>query len=101
MTTKWIHVLGVLFIIGLLGCVQQPTGNMNQNEALQIARASVCVQEGPLKENTIFYNDVTQTWWIDLDVQKTGCSPACVVNAVTRTAEVNWRCTGLIPPSGP
>ena len=33
----------------------------------------------------------------DLDIEKAGCNPACVINVETRTAEINWRCTGLLP----
>ncbi len=42
-------------------------------------------------------NEGTKTWWIDMDIVRPGCSPACVVNVETRTAEINWRCTGLLP----
>jgi len=41
-------------------------------------------------------NNYTGTYWIDLDIDKPGCNPACVVDTVTKTAEINWRCTGLI-----
>ncbi|MBW3013221.1 hypothetical protein KY340_03355 [Candidatus Woesearchaeota archaeon] len=43
------------------------------------------------------YNDYTQTWWFDVNIEKEGCSPAMVVDEKTGTAEINWRCTGLIP----
>jgi hypothetical protein len=48
------------------------------------------------------YNENSQTWWYDanLNATKPGCSPACVVSEVTKTAEINWRCTGLILDSG-
>lgn len=42
-------------------------------------------------------NEITGTWWIDLDVEDAeGCNPACVINVVTNQAEINWRCTGLL-----
>ena len=46
------------------------------------------------------YNEVTKTWWFDANLNATqqGCNPACVVSEETNTAEINWRCTGLIPP---
>lgn len=68
---------------------------MSQDEAREIAQNSACIAEGELTGNS-FYNDYTKTWWFDLDIEKTGCSPACVVNEATREAEINWRCTGLI-----
>ncbi|MFH0860175.1 MAG: hypothetical protein V1921_03145 [Candidatus Altiarchaeota archaeon] len=65
-------------------------------EALRIAKDSECTREGRLTES-YYYNGNTGTWWIDLDLKREGCSPACVVSEDTRTAEINWRCTGLIP----
>jgi hypothetical protein len=69
-------------------------------EALQIAQNSDCLNDGFLLD-TYSYNGVTKTWWIDLEVRDRSlaerCSPACVVDEDTLTAEVNWRCTGLIP----
>jgi len=66
---------------------------MSISEARQIAIASEC---GDRLKDTSICNSNTNTWWIDLDVEKEGCNPACVVNIVTRQAEINWRCTGLI-----
>ena len=67
---------------------------MTLDEAQSIAENSTCNQ-GKLKETHIC-NENTGTWWIDLDIVKEGCSPACVVNVSTKQAEINWRCTGLI-----
>ena len=52
-----------------------------------------------LKNTLSFYNESTGTWWIDLDVVRPGCNPACVVNVANKPAEINWRCTGLIVPT--
>ncbi len=73
------------------------TQKMSYEEALQIAQNSICTQEGALL-NTHFFNENSKTWWIDLKTnpERQGCSPACVINAVTKKAEINWRCTGLI-----
>lgn len=65
---------------------------MPLQEAMDIA-ADEC---GNLTDEA-FFNENTNTWWIDMDLEKEGCNPACVVSTVTRTAEINWRCTGLIP----
>lgn len=73
--------------------------SISLKEARQIASRSECAQVGALT-NKVFYNSNSKTWWIDLEAHKAGCSPACVVDAVTRTAVVNWRCTGLITPDG-
>jgi hypothetical protein len=72
-------------------------GDMTQAEARSIAEASSCVNEGAIGA-TEGFNENSQTWWFMLDVVKAGCAPACVVSA-DGSAEVNWRCTGLIEPS--
>jgi hypothetical protein len=43
------------------------------------------------------YNENTETWWLDLNIKKEGCKPAMVIDEKTQSAEINWRCTGLIP----
>jgi hypothetical protein len=65
-------------------------------EAVIIAQQSACTTAGSLTDNAT-YNPNAQTWWIDIDADKPGCAPACVVSAVDKTAEINWRCTGLLP----
>jgi hypothetical protein len=67
---------------------------MTLEEARQIAATGECAETGKLKDQTV-YNENSGTWWIDLDASKPGCNPACVVDVETKTAEVNWRCTGL------
>jgi hypothetical protein len=86
------EVVGVVYAQGGL----EP---LTYEEARAIAENSTCMQEGTLTD-TYFYNEYTRTWWIDLEpfVPHEGCNPACVVSEDTHTAEVNWRCTGLLPP---
>ena len=80
-------------------CMDKTTGaRLSYQEALQIAQGSECLEQGQLKE-THFCNENTGTWWIDLDVDKPGCAPACVINVNDKTAEINWRCTGALPPA--
>ena len=64
------------------------------SEAKEIAIQGQC---GDKLKDTYICNEVTGTWWIDLDIEKEGCSPACVINVETKTAEINWRCMGLLP----
>ena len=71
---------------------------ITEGEAREIAVDSECGKAGLLKENAL-YNDWTGTWWIDLDAQKEGCNPACVVWVATKRAEINWRCMGVPPPT--
>ena len=108
---KKIIFLGLLSTLLVAGCVQDSvigeipdftctnneTGKtMTLEEAVDIAQSSECVQEGQLIIDESFCNDYTGTWWIELTAQKEGCNPACVVDIETETAEINWRCTGLI-----
>jgi len=74
-------------------------GSLTLDEAKAVAEKSPCMDEGKLGD-THTYNEVTNTWWFDMDIDKPGCSPACVVYA-NETAEINWRCTGAIPPEEP
>jgi len=62
-------------------------------DAKQIAINSECGDR--LKEPSICNQD-TGTWWIDLDIEKEGCNPACVIDVVTKEASINWRCMGVI-----
>ena len=68
---------------------------ISAEDALSIANSSRCVENGTL-EGEPSYNAVTKTWWINLDIDKEGCSPACVVYEDSMETEINWRCTGLI-----
>ncbi len=79
-------------------CIRKDSGeHMNLGEARQIALASECAEEANLTDRYLC-NSYTGTWWIDLEIKKEGCSPACVINVATKTAEINWRCTGVLPP---
>jgi len=57
-----------------------------------------CLMPSQQCQKSYVCNENTGTYWINLNITKEGCSPACVINLETRTAEINWRCTGLIPP---
>jgi hypothetical protein len=73
--------------------------DLSESEAKAIAEKT-CIKGGEsLAPGN--YNEYTKTWWFDanLNTEKEGCNPACVVSEKTKTAEINWRCTGLIPPS--
>ena len=70
-------------------------GILTFNEAWQIAVNSSCMRAGNLTGDNS-YNNITKTWWLDLDTVAPGCAPACVVMESNRTAEANWRCTGTI-----
>jgi len=87
-------------------CVNKNLGRDNESnelsleEARKIAEESECIEKGNLTDSS-FYNNYTKTWWINLEMKEEFeldyCNPACVVNEKTKTAEINWRCTGAIP----
>jgi hypothetical protein len=83
---------------------QDKNGNkLTYVEALEIAQKSDCNKQANLlitfTEN-YQCNEITSTFWVDLNMnpEKNGCNPACVVNILNKTAEINWRCTGYLPP---
>lgn len=80
----------MILIMALL--ITACSDRMSLDEAQIVARNSEC--SGSLTESA-FYNENSRTWWIELDLAKDGCAPACVVYE-NRTAEINWRCTGLL-----
>jgi len=85
-----------------LCCVPFPESKkLTIEEAMEIAQNSECTEKGDLTEEYV-YNPNSKTWWIDLDMkeefEKEYCRPACVVYEFTKTAEINWRCMGALPP---
>ncbi len=66
-------------------------------EAMEAARNSECGEEGELS-GTYMYNENSKTWWIGLELYEPNpnCNPACVVYTENMSAEINWRCTGLV-----
>lgn len=100
---KTLITLIVLALIGLGGWyfyqqAQTPSSGMSLKEARSIASASLCSEKGTVNSEGT-YNSNSKTWWFDLAVKdelsQEGCNPACVVSEGTKTAEINWRCTGL------
>ena len=99
------EILILIFVIGIViisGCTSDNNleddteQGFDLEEAREIAQNSDCIDEGSLS-GEYFYNDYTRTWWFDLDIEMAGCSPACVVSEETKTAEINYRCTGVLP----
>lgn len=68
---------------------------LSEAEARAIAEKS-CIKGGEALSSGI-YNKNSETWWFDANLNSTreGCNPACVVDEKTKTAEINWRCTGV------
>jgi hypothetical protein len=68
---------------------------LSEIEARAIAEKS-CIKGGKTLTAGI-YNKNSKTWWYDANLNsvREGCNPACVVSEEKKTAEINWRCTGL------
>jgi predicted lipoprotein with Yx(FWY)xxD motif len=73
-----------------------PSGSCMSAEDVMAAAQAACGSEGNLSSEITFNNN-SRTYWVDVMADKPGCSPACVVHE-NGSAEVNWRCTGAIPP---
>lgn len=73
-------------------------GGFTELEARSIAE-KICIKGGESLAPG-YYNENSKTWWFDANLNATqpGCNPACVVSEDTKTAEINWRCTGLVLP---
>lgn len=75
------------------------------NSILSEAEARVIAEKSCIKGGEALgvgtYNENSKTWWYDANLNATreGCNPACVVNEETKSAEINWRCTGLKVPN--
>jgi hypothetical protein len=114
--TKTKYIIGGVIIVALVMIVAgiyrfnftdggDVLPDTNENETpLTETQARVIAEQNCIKGGealgTGTHNKGTQTWWFDanLNAKKEGCNPACVVDEVTKTAEINWRCTGLILP---
>ena len=108
-------VLLVLFILGLFvvsfnlitGDYSEtdpnPFGDAFDEEVTAyyvVAVRSNCSEQGFVLYSRGGYNPNSNSYWFDFHPfeEKLGCNPACVVYADTNVTEINWRCTGLLPP---
>lgn len=106
MFQKFLIIFFVFILIGIGGWylyykINASSFAMSIEDARLIASASQCSGKGSINSEGT-YNSNSKTWWFDLNVKnefkQEGCNPACVVFAENKTAEVNWRCTGLNLP---
>jgi putative hemolysin len=81
------------------GTAVPATPKLSEADALKVATAaSACTDVGTVQTDG-FYNPNSRTWWFNLaGSSKPGCNPACVIGE-DGSAEVNWRCTGAVPPT--
>lgn len=83
----------------------EPEENTPADSLLTEAEARVIAEFACIKGGEALsagsYNANSKTWWFDANLNATreGCNPACVVSEASRTAELNWSCTGLKNPS--
>jgi len=78
-------------------CYSPNGGRMDFVKAKEIAK-NYCV-EGELKDEH-FCNETKGTWWIYFQPNnpKKDCNPVCIVDVEKETAELNWRCAGVVNP---
>ncbi len=99
---RTVMVSGLMSVLILLGaCLPLPAGQPETtalDEARYMADHSECAKAGQIMKPAV-YNPNSGTWWIDMQADKPGCNPACVVDLKAKTAVVNWRCTGLAQPT--
>jgi hypothetical protein len=95
----------------------KPTGSGDPNDSMCEAKDGSSISLGEAKrlgkegecgsllgefEGGGMCNYETETWWVGITpkagMEKANCNPACVINVKTKAVEINWRCTGLIPP---
>lgn len=109
-------VASLLLAIGLIGFVVfnaqrdfptiQPvaTDETSVSSTITEAEARIIAEKACIKGGEAVgkgsYNPHSSTWWFDanLNARQAGCFPACVVDEKTRTAQINWRCTGVVAP---
>lgn len=72
--------------------------SLTEARAIATASSSRCIQKGEVGESGV-YNENTKTWWLDFtpksEYVQQGCSPACVIETLSKQADINWRCTGV------
>jgi hypothetical protein len=73
-----------------------PEGYVKEGDVCNPSCYPKCLAPSTQCEKTYFCNEGTGTYWINLNIKKQGCNPACVINLENKSAEINWRCTGLL-----
>ena len=113
MKKTFIMITAVTLVVFITGCSNKTStaeliiedGQQNQsNQKMTEEQAKKIAEKECIKQGESIgkgsYNEYTKTWWFDVDLvtNQKGCNPACVVMEENATAEINWRCTGLILP---
>jgi hypothetical protein len=83
-----------------LGC-SCPSGYIKDGDACNPScyySTPKCLMASKMCEKTYVCNIGTGTYWINMNLTKQGCSPACVVDVANQSASINWRCTGALLP---
>ncbi|MBU0982137.1 hypothetical protein KKC94_05605 [Patescibacteria group bacterium] len=95
MKTTYISLL-LLTLFAFASCTTPPQSSLSEQDAKAIAEKS-CIKGGESISDG-YYNENSKTWWFDANLNQVteGCNPACVVSEETLSAEINYRCTGLI-----
>lgn len=73
-------------------CLDNECSFINEERAIEIVKESSC---GSYGEPVLLeaYNVNTDTIWVEMDIDKPGCKPACVISK--ESVDINWRCSWL------
>ncbi len=103
----WAYILIIIVVLIVLSAFIWKIQTKENGAALSEAEARIiaeksCIKGGEALDSGV-YNENSKTWWFDANLNsvREGCTPACVVSEETKTAEINWSCTGLIEPENP
>lgn len=85
---------GTIEVSSITNLSANQQSGLTEDEARAIAEQS-CIKGGKAYSPGV-YDKNTKTWWYDanLNLTKSGCTPACVVSEDTGTADTSWQCTG-------
>ena len=109
-----IIAVAILFMLTLIGFVviyklvyvpkqQRGDADNDKEPILTEKEARAIAEQFCIKSNEVLsngsYNKATKTWLFNVTLNETpkGCDPVCAVSETTKTARINWRCTGYLP----
>ena len=90
---KYKIIIAIILVVGIIYFFVNKGGpTITEVEARVIAEKS-CIKGGEAIGPGI-YNENSDTWWYNanLNANKDGCLPACIVTSATKSVELKWLC---------
>ncbi|MFH1591400.1 MAG: hypothetical protein ABIC95_05745 [archaeon] len=101
-------IAALVLLVFLVACGQENiNGNaidtlLSEGQARAIATQSECTKTYPLREDVEGIHDPTgRTWRYQIHLDRDDCDPSCLVDEVSRNAELQWNCEGIQPDETP